>query len=280
MSIRLYLVNLQLSRLALLAWPVFLGSYAVLVVYIYPSINDATDFLGQLRQLPVQVRAAMGLPDESLERLFPDGEFSFNGVLTTHYLIWWPVFVGAYAIIYGSGVIAKDIEQGTLRTLLSQPLRRYKYLLSKSAAFVSITVVFWMVSWGFVTAAAVISDIDVNIQNVAIAHTVGWLLILTIFSYSVLISSVFLRFSSALVMAYLVTFVFYMLNFITPAYDSTDWLKNLSIFHFYQPLTLLEEADVKWTGLGVYGGIIVGSHLLSIIIFQRRDIQRQHFYGV
>ena len=274
MSIRLYLVNLRLSRLALLAWPVFLGSYAVLVVYLYPSISDATNLLDQLGQLPVQVRAAIGLPEESIEELFPNGEFSFNGALTTHYLIWWPVFVGIYAVIYGGGVISREIEQGTLRTLLSQPLHRYKFLLSKSAAFVSIIAILWVVSWGFVMATAVIRDIDVSTGNVAIAHTIGWLLVLTIFSYSVLMSSVFLRSSSALAMSYLVTFVFYMLNFMAPAYDSIDWLENISIFHFYQPLILLEGADVNWAGLGVYGGIIIGSHLLSIIIFQRRDIQR------
>ncbi|MFQ5933220.1 MAG: ABC transporter permease [Dehalococcoidia bacterium] len=272
MNLNLYLLNIKVSRVALLGWSLFLGAYAVLVVYLYPSIDDATDLVEHLRELPLQVKSAIGLDQETIEEAFPGGEFSFYGALATQYLIWWPVFVSIYAVLFGSGAITGDVERGIASILMAQPFRRYKLVMSKSLAFVSILLALGTISWGAVMATVVVMDIDVSIANVTVAHAVGLFLVLAVFSYSLLISSLFTRTRSALGVAALLTFVFYMLNFMSPSFGDIGWLENGSLFHFYQPLDLLTDVAVNWAGIAVYGGIVLGSHLVSIIVFQRRDI--------
>lgn len=274
MNLRLFLLNLKISRVGLVGWSLFLGAYAVFVVYLYPSIDDATALVEQLRDLPLQVQSAIGLNEQTLEEIFPQGEFSFYGALTTQYLVWWPVFVGIYAILIGSGAVAGDIESGVASVLLCQPLRRYKFLLSKTWAFILVLLVLGGISFGAVVAAAVVNDIEVNVANMALAHGVGLLFVLAIFSYSMLASSLFIRTRSALGIAALVTFVFYMLNFMAPSFGEVDWLRNGSLFYFYQPFELLNEADVNWAGIGTFGGIVVGSHIGALYAFQRRDLIR------
>lgn len=273
MSISLFLLNLKLSHTALLGWSLFLGAYGVLVVLLYPSIDDAGHFVEQLRELPSQVRSAIGLTDGVIDEVFPEGRFSFYGALTTNYLVWLPVFVGIYAVIFGSGSIAREMEQGILGTLLCQPLRRYKLLFAKSIAFVWVLVLLGLISWGAVMAAVVIVDIETSVGNIALAHAIGFLLVLAIFSYSVLISSLFPQSRNALTIAALVTFASYMLNFMSPTFDSVSWFENGSIFHFYQPFDLLTDAEMNWAGIGVYSGIIVGSHITGLAVFLRRDIR-------
>ena len=235
MSLSLYLLNLKLSRLALLGWCLVLGFYAILVVYLYSSIRDADDLVAHLIELPLQVRSAIGLSQETMESVFPDGQLSFDGALATNYLVWWPIFVGIYAIIFGTGTVAREAEQGVLGTLMYQPLRRYKFLLSKSAAYVSILIALGVISWGAVAAAVVVVDIQASTTNIALAHAMGILLVLAIFSYSMLISSLFLHPRSALAIAYVITFASYMLYFMLPSFDSVDWLAKGSIFYYYQP---------------------------------------------
>ncbi|MFQ5872525.1 MAG: ABC transporter permease [Dehalococcoidia bacterium] len=272
MSLYLYLLNIKLSRVALVGWSLFLGSYAVLVVYLYPSIDDASDLVDHLRQLPLQVQSAIGLSQGTLEDVFPEGQFSFYGALATQYLVWWPVFVGIYAVLSGSGAIARDMERGIAGSLLCQPLRRHTFLLSKSASFVSLLLVLGIISWSAVMATVITIDVDVNIANMAIAHGVGLLLVLAIYSYSIGISCLFSRTRSALAIAALITFVFYMLNFMAPSFGDAEWLQNASLFDYYQPFELLSQAEVNWAGIGVYGGIILGAHLASLIVFRWRDI--------
>ena len=272
MNLHLFLLNLKLGRFGFIAWAAFLGVYGALVVYLYPSIDDASGLIEQLEGLPQGARRTIGLSDGAMEAAFPGGQFSFAGALTTDYLIWIPVFVGIYALVVGSGVIGREMSQGVIGTLLSLPLRRYKYILSKSLAFTILLVALGTVSWGAVVAAATIIDVEVSRGNMALALTIGFLLVLAIFSYSLLISTLLVQPRSALVAAVLVTFVLYMLNFMAPAYNKAGWLENGSLFHFYQPFSLVSGAGVSWAGLGVYGGVIIFAHLASIGIFLRRDI--------
>ena len=272
MNLHLFLLNLKLGRFGLIAWAAFLGVYGALVVYLYPSIDDASGLIEQLEGLPQGARRAIGLSDGAMEAAFPGGQFSFAGALTTDYLIWIPVFVGIYALVVGSGVIGREMSQGVIGTLLSLPLRRYKYILSKSFAFTILLIALGTVSWGAVVAASTIIDVEVSKGNMALALTIGFLLVLAIFSYSLLISTLLVQPRSALAAAVLVTFVLYMLNFMAPAYNKAGWLENGSLFHFYQPFSLVSGAGVNWAGLGVYGGVIIFAHLASIGIFLRRDI--------
>ena len=272
MSLHLFLLNLKLGRFGLVAWAAFLGAYGALVVYLYPSIDEASGLIEQLEGLPQGARRAIGLSDGALEAAFPGGQFSFAGALTTDYLIWIPVFVGIYALVVGSGAIGREMSHGVLGTLLSLPLRRHEFILSKSLAFTILLAVLGIVSWGAVMAAVTIIDVEVSRGNMALVLTIGFLLVLAIFSYSLLISTLLTQPRSALAAAALVTFVLYMLNFMAPAYDAASWPEKGSLFHFYQPFALLSGAEVNWAGLGVYGGVIIFGHLASIGIFLRRDI--------
>ena len=274
MSPRLLLLNLKINRIGLVGWSLFLGAYALFVVYLYPSIDDASSLVEQLRDLPLEVQTAIGLNEETLEEVFPQGEFSFYGALATQYLVWWPVFVGIYAILVGSAAVAGDIESGVTNILLCQPLRRYTFLLSKTWAFFLVLSVLGVISWGAAMAAVVVNDIDVSVANMAIAHAVGLLLVLAIFSYSMMASAIFVRTRSALGMAALVTFAFYMLNFMAPSFGEAGWLQNGSLFYFYQPFELLSDADVNWAGIATYSGIVIGSHLVALYAFQKRDLIR------
>ncbi len=274
MSPSLLLLNLKTNRTGLVGWALFLGAYALFVVYLYPSIDDASYLVDQLRGLPLEVQTAIGLGEETLETVFPQGEFSFYGAMATQYLVWWPVFVGIYAILFGSAAVAGDVESGVTNILLCQPLRRYKILLSKTWAFMLVLSVLGVISWSAVMAAAVVNDIDVCAAKMAIAHAVGMLLVLAIFSYSVMASSIFGRARSALGMAALVTFAFYMINLMAPTFGEAGWLQNGSLFYFYQPFRLLTDAEVNWVGIAAYGGIVIGCHVVALYAFQRRDLVR------
>lgn len=50
----------------------------------------------------------------------------------------WPSLVGLLAVVAGSGVIGPEFSSGTLQLIVSRPLRRWLYLLSRVAGVVAV----------------------------------------------------------------------------------------------------------------------------------------------
>ncbi|HET7705334.1 MAG TPA: ABC transporter permease subunit [Thermoanaerobaculia bacterium] len=50
----------------------------------------------------------------------------------------WPSLVGMLAVVAGAGVIGPEFSSGTLQLIVSRPLRRWSYLLSRVAGVVAV----------------------------------------------------------------------------------------------------------------------------------------------
>jgi ABC-type transport system involved in multi-copper enzyme maturation permease subunit len=65
----------------------------------------------------------------------------------------------------------------------------------------------------------------------------------------------------------------YILNFIIPILDpSISWLRNFSLFYYYQPQEIINNASLNGTAIAVYAGVAVVAFIAAILVFQRRDI--------
>ncbi len=65
----------------------------------------------------------------------------------------------------------------------------------------------------------------------------------------------------------------YILNFIVPILDpSVSWLRNLSVFYYYQPQEIISSASLNGTAVAVYATVAVVGFVAALAVFQRRDI--------
>ena len=267
MSLKLFLSNLKLSRWGLVAWSGILFLYALLTMSLYPTMGSM-DILGYLNAMPEAMQVAFGFEgiDFTTLTLTPDA-FAAMELLAL-----WPVMIGIYAIFSSIGV-AREVERGTLDLLLAQPIKRYKVLISKFAVFVFAALLIAVASLlGLVFGATLINE-SINIFSLAIVLFEALLFVLAIGSFTLLCSTIFLEPRKSLLTAGVAMAGSYILNFMVPILDpSISWLRNLSLFYYYQPQEIISSGSLNGTAVIVYAAVAVVCFIAALMVFQRRDI--------
>lgn len=277
MSRSLYFTYLRLARTGLAGWAIAIGLYAVLIVYLYPSVGVSAGRAIQqyMEAMPEAVKVAIGVTEEeSLEMLFPGGVYDFRAWMNTEYMSWWPLLVGVYAVVYCGGLVSREVERGTLDLLLSQPLRRTTFLLSKFGAFATLVIGIGLVSFVVLAVGSLGIEAELGYWHLALAHVVAVLFVLAIAAYSTLASCLLLDPGRSLAVSGVVTALIYFLYILAPSIEAATWLQKGSLFYYFEPLQTLFRGTVNWAGIGVYLGVMLGALLLSVVVFQRKDIVR------
>jgi hypothetical protein len=118
-----------------------------------------------------------------------------------------------------------------------------------------------------------ILDEPVDSGSLAMVLFQALLMVLAIASITLFCSVVFLDPRKSLLVSGLIVGVSYIINFMVPILDpAIEWLRNTSIFYFYQPNEIVESGSLDATAIAVYTVIILVCFFASLVLFQRRDI--------
>lgn len=276
MSPSIYRNVLTLGKVGAIAWSVVLALWALLVVWIYPSLEDTgVNFEEYLNAMPEELRASMGIASAAESALiFDAGAFTYAGFLNVEYISWLPLLLGIYAVVYCGGLVSKEVERGTLDVVLSQPVERTTFLLSKLAGFLTLALGATAVSTAAVLLGAVTIGENANAGNVLAVHFVSFLLVAAIAGYSTLASCVSLDPGRSLAAAGALTALTYFANVLGSAIGAVSWVKYGSLFHYYDSLQTLAEGEVNWAGVAVYAGVFAATTAAAVLIFRRKDLVR------
>jgi ABC-2 type transport system permease protein len=272
-----YLACLRLARIGLAGWAIGIALYALLLTYLYPSVSASAGRLIQqyIESMPEQLKAAIGVAGKgTVEMFFTDGTYDFRAWVNTEYLTWLPLLLGIYAVIYCGGLVSREVERGTMDMLLSQPLRRSSFLLSKFSAFATLVAGVILVSYATLSLGSLGIDVELDYRYLALAHVVALLFALAIAGYSTLASCLLLEPGKSVAVPGLVTALIFFLNMLAPSIESATWLQKGSLFYYFDPFAMMFRGEVSWAGVGVYLGVMLGSLILAIVVFQRKDIVR------
>ena len=272
MNLAIFFSNLKSSRGGMIAWGAFGFLFGLLVMYIYPSIGDVSGISEYLENLPEQFKAAFGLTGEGVSLLTPEGFYSLEAFVSVEYLSWWPPVLAIYAIFAAGGIVAREVERGTMDLLLSQPVHRYQVVISKFAVFLTALLVVSIVSLAGLAAGFALIEEKADLLGVSLALLQSFLLVMAVAGYSALFSCLFLDPRKTQMAAGVLTAGLYILNFMAPSLGSFDWAKKISLFYYYQPLPIVQNAALNWAGVGIYLGVTVVCFIASLVVFQRRDI--------
>ena len=275
MSASIYRNVLTLAKVGVVAWSVVLVLWALLVVWIYPSLGDTgVNFEEYLDAMPEQLRAAMGIGADETSLVFQAGAFTFAGYLNVEYISWLPLLLGIYAVVYCGGLVSKEVDRGTLDVVLAQPVERSTFLLSKLAGFMTLALAATGFSMLAVLLGALTIGEDANLANVIAVHAVCFLLVAAIAGYSTLASCISLDPGRSLAVAGVLTAVSYFANVLGTAVGAVGWLKYFSLFYYYDSLQVLAEGEVNWAGIAVYVGVFAVTTAAAVLVFRRRDLVR------
>ena len=265
MSLPFFLSALKSHRSTALIWGAFAFAFAVLVMYLYPTFeNMALDYL---ELMPEQLLRAVGL-----EGIIAGGGFTLELYVTSEFLGWWPVVVTIYAIFTMGGTVAHEVDKGTMDLLLSQPLRRYQVVSSKFVVFVLGLAFIQLISFAGLIVGLLLIDTTAPLWGIFLALVQGAFLILAVGSYSIFFSCLFLDPRKTLMASGGLTAALYILNFMSPSLGSYEWINRLSLFHYYLPGKIVQDAALDWTGVAVLLVVAALCFIAALAVFQRKDI--------
>lgn len=268
-----FLTHLRFSRGAIIAWGLVVMAFGFVVMYFYPSVREQGEaFLRYMESLPEQLLAAFGLAEQEWRLGAGATALGLEAYLTSQYLVLLPLLVGIYALFYGSGLVSREVERGTLELLLSFPLSRHRVVLTKFLVFALAAALLMAASVaGLLLGMPVVGE-RVDLTDLLLVHLVAYLLAVAIAAYSTLASCLYFSPHKALMVAGLFTAASYILYFMSPSLGSLEGLKRLSLFYYYQPLFILVRGEVNWAGVALYLAATAAALLAALVIFSRKDI--------
>lgn len=197
-----------------------------------------------------------------------------TGYLATGYRH--PVFLVilvAFIIASSSGAMAREIERGTVFLLLARPISRYRMVLAKLGSMLTGVLLFLaMALLGSWAGALTYSLEGVDFASLLLVQLNALFLALAIGGYSFLISALASEGGRVITVAASVTVAFFFLDFLAGLWTAIDFLGPASLFHYYDPVSIVDAGSIPALHLGVLGAVAVATFAAALIAFQRRDI--------
>ena len=249
-------IGLALVGLGLLAFTILISS-------TFKSVGAAGDLMNALPEaFRVVVKAQGGFPTTA------------TGYLAVGYRD--PVFVvmiTASMIAVASGALAREIERGTIFLILARPLNRYTFLLAKLTALVVALVALILMSLAGTTIGVAINDIEsVDFANLGLVLVNAFMVGISVGGYSLLVSALCSEVNRAISLSAGFTVVFFFLDFLATLWSSVAFLGPVSVFHYYDPLSIVETGKLPILDISVLGIVAILGFFCAGIIFQRKDL--------
>ncbi|MFB6107865.1 MAG: ABC transporter permease subunit [Haloplanus sp.] len=246
-----------------LALALLLGAFAALVISIYPSIAESSvEIEALIESLPEAFRAGFGVESYTTIEGFLSGEF---------YQFVWVLLFGLYATYTAAGAVAPDVESGRIYLVLATPVSRVRVAAEKYLAlFVPVVALNLLVPL-FVFGTTIAVGYPVDFPDLVAVHLMSVPYLLTCGSIGMVLSVVLSRGDAAQRGGIAVVFLLFVLDSVTTGTDF-EWLGTLSPTRYYDPTEILVDGKLDLKGALVLLGGTVCLLLVSLAVFERRDV--------
>ena len=259
----LFTKTLRDLRGQILGWGIGAGLLGWIVVFLYPSFKDQTAALMEmLKGYPATLTGFFG--DFTKISAYP-------GWLNVELFSYGPPILAIFAVVVGTGLIAGEEEKGTLDLLLAHPIRRWRMVTDKFAAFVVATMLIMvLVTLFFVSGSVMIGETS-QLDRIALASLNMVPITLAGGALALMASVLFRSRRLANMVALVVIIGSYFLDSLGKTVDVLEPYRAIALFHYYDSSAVLFES-IKWGNVGILLALTAVFFVISLLAFQRRDI--------
>jgi ABC-2 type transport system permease protein len=248
------------KRWAMLWWWLAMFLMTLLVVVLFPTFRDS--FGQSLQNVPDSLKSVLGEASD-YQRI--------EGFLELQVLMQMVFFTVIYAVILCTGLIAGEEGQGTLGTLLTNPINRTRIYFEKLAASAVILAIVSMGMLVGIWLGAVIIGESVNYWLVLQATFAMWLLTMVFGLLGYSLGAVMGRRGVAGGIAGAIAFTTYMITSLAGTASVLKTVNNASPFKYFNNTKILTNG-LQADNMLVLASACVLFGAIGWIVFNKRDI--------
>ena len=242
----------------------FLEMYIVL----FPTISkQASQFDELLKVMPAEIFKAMNIDLSSI---------SFGNIesyMSTEYLSFlWPILAIVFAVLLANYIVVNEIDKGTIETLISLPVKRYRIFTERYMAGLIILASFCVVSIFSIIPLAMIHNTEFIFENYVTTSIGSFLFVWAIYSLGVLFSVIFSEKGKSSMATGGVLIIMYVINIIASLQDNLKNLQYFSFFKYFNGSDLLSKNIYPEYSFLVLGSSAVVLMIIALILFEHRDL--------
>lgn len=212
---------------------------------------------------------------------------SFEGFISVEMFVVSDFVFMILILLFGTLVIAREADSGTLDVILSYPVPRWKFLLEKLLAIITLSLTFPILIWGVSTVGAAIiietnpeALTEFNSEAFLLALLGKWLVYMVFTCITILCSVIFMDTTKTLGSAGLIVGGSWILERFgglirTVSEEIADIMQGVSLFHYLDGATVMnalikgEEYPLNELVLVLIIGF--AALLLALGLFQKRE---------
>ena len=261
---------------------IVLAGFSMLMIVLWPSFEEYMADFATLLEQPFY------------KALLPEGaDFSsVEGFLAMEIFTMADIFFMALIILFGIQIVNREVDSGTLDFMLSFPVPRWRFILEKVSAFMTVTLLFPVLTTGMTVIASIIFNVDLQthgVEGIFFALLGKWLMYFTMTCVVILISVITMDTGKTLAFGGLFVGGSYLLKTIGGLITASDpeLAQSLREVSFYSYLDggkimnkvievgeLTSELIEEFVGMAL---IAVALIALTIVIFDNPFIQKREF---
>lgn len=266
MSANLFLKSLKEIRISWPSYAIGMVLYVWMIVAIQPSLAESAEQIDEfIRNYPPELLELFGANIETFAT--PEGFLAAE----LFALIWF-IIIGAFAISYGTGVLGKEFDNGTIEILLGQPVTRTATVVSKSLVLFLSTAGLVILTILALYVFGRIYDLDLATGGIVALGAVGTLFFLAIASIALFLSVLLGERGRAALLTSAVVVAMYLLTTLGRNATWAERIDVISLYHYYDANELLVSGNIPLDSVLVYAGTTLAFFIGAIVVFNRRNI--------
>ena len=260
-------LTMRTRRLATFWFQLGILALALLIMGLWPLFKENWDTLSQ----------AMG-GSELFGGATVDGaspqQNTFYSYFSSQYTSTLMLVLAYFGVWFGAGLITRDFGSGTLDVLLSAPISRTRFLLSRIAALLVLTILVVGASLvGILIGAAIWArEVDLSSLALLLVHVHMLIFTLAVAGGGLLLATLILQPGRTYGLAAGIIVIMFVILIVADIASGVEWLEKFSLFGYWNPVDQLGSGDFIWRDALVLGGVALVTAVASLAIFRRRDI--------
>jgi ABC-2 type transport system permease protein len=240
-----------------------LGVFALLIVYIFPSIQVAGESFQEI---------AEALPEVFQEGFALESYSTIEGFLATEvYQFVWILMLGLYVAYVAGGLVAGDVETGRIDLLLATPVSRKRVVVEKFGALLVPIVAMNLVIPLFVFGGVVLIGESLDLVDLLALHALSIPYLLVTGGLGLALSVLVARADFAQRGSLALIFVLFVLDTVTAGSD-LESIGLVSPTNYYDPGEILIDGSYDVAGAAILLVVAVALLVASAEWFQRTDV--------